>query len=186
MELSRAEDREEADRLLLSVVVKGQPIADPVAFVRSVVDAGMSGEPVQSRETFDDLAQTGRLRLIRDPALRRQLTDYYQFIDRRSQSYSLQRQRVWGDYLPLSVAATPLALQEWSYGARGRLSTDVAPPTLGAAEEVAARLRSTPGIESALKGVVRSSWSLTDNWTLMQAAADSLLTVIETKLPPGR
>jgi hypothetical protein len=123
-EITRAERREASARLMMSVVLEGVAIDDPAHFVLSVVNASTYGEPVQSRETFDDLVQTGRLGLITDPALRRELTEYYNSIERRSQSYDLQRQRVWGDYLPISVRATPLALQEWAYGEGGRHATD--------------------------------------------------------------
>lgn len=106
-EIHRAEEREAAARLILGVVLDQEPIQGPSDFVLDVVNASIYGEPVQARETFDDLVATGRLGLIPDDDLRRRLADYYHFVERRSQSYDLQRQRVWGDYLPLSVAAVP-------------------------------------------------------------------------------
>jgi len=179
-EIHRAEDREAAARLILGVVLGREPIRDPSAFVLDVVNASTYGEPVQSRETFDDLVATGRLSLIRDETLRRRLADYYHFIERRSQSYDLQRQRVWGDYLPLSVTAVPLDLQEWAYRVEGRRESGrTDPPTGEEAEEVALLLGSMPGLETALKGVVRSSWSLIDNWTLMRSQAESLIAQVE-------
>jgi len=180
-EIARAQRREAAARLMLSVVLEGAPIADPVEFVSSVVNASTYGEPVQSRETFDDLVQTGRLGLITDPNLRRELAEYYHFIERRSQSYDLQRQRVWGDYLPISVKAVPLDLQGWAYGVNGRRVVDVPPPTRADADEVAQSLAEAPELETALKGVVRSTWSLVDNWTLMRSRAEHLLQALEDR-----
>ncbi len=180
-EIARAEYREEAARLMLGVVFEGRAIDDPADFVLRVVNASTYGEPVQARETFDDLVQTGRLGLIRDPALRRKLTEYYQFIERRSQSYDLQRQRVWGDYLPISVKATPLALQEWAYGDRRRRATDLAAPTAAQAAAVARSLAASPDLETALKGVARSTWSLVDNWSLMRSRAEELLGMLERR-----
>lgn len=180
-EIGRAEYREAAARLILSVVFEGATIDDPADFVLRVVNAATYGEPVQARETFDDLVQTGRLGLIRDSALRRKLTEYYHFIERRSQSYDLQRQRVWGDYLPISVKATPLALQEWAYGNSGRRTTDLAPPTAAQAGALARSLAASPELETALKGVVRSTWSLVNNWSLMRSRAEYLLSLLESR-----
>ena len=182
-ELQLAETREVDARLILGVVVGNKPIDDPFEFVLAVVNASMYGEPVQSRETFDDLVETGRLGLIRDEVLRRGLADYYHFVERRSQPYALQRQRVWGDYLPLSVDAVPLDLQEWTYRVGGRRrSGRTAAPSVDEAAAVAARLRAMPEVEKALKGVVRASWSLTDNWTLMRSEAAALIEQIEALL----
>jgi hypothetical protein len=186
LEIERAESRESAARLMLSVVIEGQPIEDPEAFVLGVVGAGIYGEPVQSRETYDDLATTGRLGLIRDPDLRQRLADYYQFVERRAQSYDLQRSRVWGEYLPISVLAVPLDLQEWVYGRNGRRATSVPPPTMREARQVAASLREAPELESALRGVVRSSWSLIDNWTLMRSLAVELIERLENEARDSR
>jgi len=180
-EIERALGREASARIVLGVVFHEQPVVDASEFILSVVDAGIYGEPVLSRETFDDLTQTGRLGLIRDAPLRRQLADYYRFVERRSQSYGLQRDRVWGEYMPLSVAAMPLELQEWSYGVKGRRPTTSAAPTFDEATAVAARLGAMPELEAALKGVVRSSWSLVDNWNLMRAEAEALLVAIEAQ-----
>jgi hypothetical protein len=47
------------------------------------------------------------------------------------------------------------------------------------AAAVAARLRAMPGVEKALKGVIRASWSLTDNWVLMRSKAVALIDQIE-------
>lgn len=184
LEIERAAGREASARLVLAVVLGEQPITDPSEFILSVVDAGIYGEPVLARDTFDDLVQTGRLGLIRDVSLRTQLADYYRFVERRSQSYELQRERVWGDYMPLSVAALPLELQEWSYGLRGRRPTSAPAPTFEQASAVSARLRAMPGIEAALKGVVRSSWSLVDNWRLMRDEAGALLVAIQPQTRP--
>ena len=180
-EIARAERREAAARLMLAVAFEQAPIQDPSHFVLSVGSASTYGEPVQARETFDDLTETGRLGLITDPALRRELTEYYQFIERRSQSYDLQRQRVWGDYLPIAVRAVPLSLQEWAYGENGRRDTDEPPPTGAQAEAVARALAEAPELEFALKGVVRSTWSLVDNWTLMRSRAEALLEKLEAR-----
>ena len=182
-ELQQAEAREVEARLMLGVVVEKKPIDDPSEFVLAVVNASTYGEPVQSRETFDDLVETGRLSLIHDQVLRRDLADYYHFVERRSQSYALQRQRVWGDYLPLSVDAVPLDLQEWTYRLGGRRTSGrTAAPSVDEAASVAARLRAMPGVEKALKGVIRASWSLTDNWVLMRSMAVALIDQIEPSL----
>jgi len=182
-ELEMAERREVEARLILDVVIEKKTIDDPSEFVLAVVNAAWYGEPVQSRETFDDLVETGRLGLIQDQALRRGLTDYYHFVDRRSQANALQRQRVWGDYLPLSVDAVPLELQEWVYHTNGRRTSGrTAPPSMDEAVAVAARLRAMPPVEKALKGVIRASWSLTDNWTLMRSEAVALIDRTEALL----
>ena len=76
----------------------------------------------------------------------------------------------------------PLDLQEWAYRVNGRRADGrTAPPTMAEAGDVAARLASMPELETELKGVVRSSWSLIENWALMRSQAESLIATLDER-----
>ena len=121
--------------------------------------------PAYSRTTISDLMSTGNLRLLRDRGLRRQLSEYYQTIERLEQWTEnwrvIQRdvERVMPELLPLHLREgliTPSAPDD------GWNSTWGAPPWAPEfdvsdteARELLARLRSHPVARARIEGMVR-------------------------------
>lgn len=58
---------------------------EPTAFIRALVRAGFTYSPVVSDHTFEEIKSAGELGIIRDVALRKSITEYYQWVRQNSQ-----------------------------------------------------------------------------------------------------
>ena len=86
-------------------------VADTTAFLGEVVRGANLGwaQPRMDRSTFDELLGSGRMRLIRDPQLRRALTSYFA-LEQEAERRAAPRR---GPYPETAYALIPLAA---SYG----------------------------------------------------------------------
>ncbi|XBQ17294.1 MAG: hypothetical protein ABL308_05295 [Oceanicaulis sp.] len=108
---------------------------------------------------------------------------YYRAADTQESGFDLQRRRVFDDYLPHAVAALPLETQRWVYEQlRDPLEPagDGAPPA-AVADAALTRLRDDASAVTALKAVVRGSWSLDLEIDRMERDARAVLAALEAE-----
>jgi len=91
--------RSERAAATVLALYEGAPPTENVAdLVTAVETAGWQMFPSISRNTIDDLRSTGNLRLIRDPAIRRVIADYYTDIETALGPLAAMQDRIWDQY----------------------------------------------------------------------------------------
>lgn len=171
-------------RLVLAALLSDQPPDDPEQFLIGVEASARFVQPAISRAAYDDLVGSGQFNLIRNSALRRQATAYYD-LDRDPVT-ELWRSRVWYQYGPVAIAILPFDVQEWAASTLGDVdSPSVAPRPANLdqiAGNVADRLRREPDAEGLVKAVLRSNANQSRTLQNQFEMAVALLAAVETEL----
>lgn len=145
--------------------VDGDTVLSPEQLVVAAERQFYFAFPAYSRTTISDLMSTGNLRLIRDRDLKRQLSDYYQTVERLEQwtgNWRLVQQdveRIMPEILPLRLRE---AVIDPSAPSDGWGRTWEPPPwtpgfgvSASEADEILARLRAHPEARARIEGMVR-------------------------------
>lgn len=181
-EIEQAKLRRVAAEYTLRAIKTGT-YDDAGLFIRQVDQTGRWDAPTYQRAAYEDLVATGSARFI-SPALRDQLHEYYRSQLKFAQVDSLQKRRVWENYLPIAVDAMPLEAQRWVYDV---LSEDLVPlegpPEIEAyAIETLKNLQGNEGAGSALKAVIRGSWTEEQLFGWMLTDAEEMLAKLNEAL----
>ena len=89
---------EDAAATVLALYEGAPPSGSPAELVAAIETAGWQMAPSITRNTIDDLRSTGNLRLIRDPALRRAIADYYTTVENALGPLAAMQARIWDQY----------------------------------------------------------------------------------------
>ena len=97
----------------IAPVIRGQsPVpADRVAFLKLVSLGGVLGTSAGSwftDTTFQDMRTTGNLRLIKDAAIRAEISEYYEMLQRQTRRV----ERRFSDYVPFVHSVMPAELRD--------------------------------------------------------------------------
>lgn len=121
--------------------------------------------PAYSRTTISDLMSTGNLRLLRDRALKRRLSEYYQTIDRLEQWTDNWRvvqqdvERIMPELLPLRLREATISPSAPTAGWSGTWEPPPWTPeftvTESEARQIIARVRAHPEALFRIEGMVR-------------------------------
>ena len=177
--------RSEAAAATVLALYEGSPPTDDVAdLVAAVETAGWQYFPSITRNTIDDLNSTGNLRLIRDPAVRRAIADYYTGIENQLVPIAAVRNRIWDQYDArvgnvLGPGERLAVLQRPESYARGITSDALEaaePPELGA---LIVALRAFPELEIAAGEVLYATIANRGSIEGMRTAALGLRTELE-------
>jgi hypothetical protein len=148
-------DQREAAAKLVIAGVNGARV-EPALLVAALDRAGHVGFFAPRRSTFDDLINTGNLRLIRDRQVRAALIAYYDVTELNSAN-ELIRQEIWYGYRPtIYEVVDPLVLAEVTFieGDDTRNSVEAfaasIPAELAAAGLRPAALRESPLFRSGI------------------------------------
>ncbi len=170
-----AERGEQAPRILAAVGGDEQALADPDAFLRSIITAGYTYTPNVDRVAFDEMISRGHIGIIRNEPVRSQIAAYYQRLETYSQ-WDYMRAHVQTRYMTLRAGVlTPAQERLWSgTSAPGKFSADEA---RRAAELIAAR----PELIGWLPTV--ETWQQFNEDTFHKAAvrAEDLLDALRTE-----
>lgn len=171
------------------LAMAGDTVLDPAYLAVAVERAMYFAYPAYSRSTISDLMSTGNLRLLRDQALKRKLSEYYRSIDQMEQ-WSGNWRKIQMDfeyYLP-EVLDLEHRQSLVSSGAPmdGLASAYVQLPwardfevTEREGEEILVRLRSHPEIRSRLEGMVRIQAMQFSYLTGVRSRAEETLGIVE-------
>ncbi len=147
--------RSETAAATVLALYEGSPPTENVAdLVAAVETAGWQMFPSITRNTIDDLRSTGNLRLIRDPALRRAIADYYTNIENALGPLAAMQDRIWDQYDArvgnvLGPGERMAVLQRPGSFAQGITSDALEPAEPPDLEELIAALRAFPEFEVA-------------------------------------
>jgi hypothetical protein len=145
--------------------------------------------PAYSRTTMSDLLSTGNLRLLRDRALKRQLSEYYQTIDRLEQWSEnwrvVQRdvERLMPELLPLRLREAVIRPTAPSAGWNETWGPSPWAPAFSVSDaegrEILARLRAHPEVRPRIEGMVRVQGNQYGVLTVIRKRAMETLAVVE-------
>jgi hypothetical protein len=147
--------RSETAAATVLALYEGAPPTENVAdLVAAVETAGWQMFPSISRNTIDDLRSTGNLRLIRDPAMRRAIADYYTDIENALGPLAAMQDRIWDQYDArvgnvLGPGERMAALQRPGSFAPGITSEALEPAEPPELEELITALKAFPEFEVA-------------------------------------
>lgn len=176
--VERARLREHYGRTLLASLRHDS--LSPTGFVRAVEVAPSQRMPVFTAYTFDDLKSTGNLRVLRNRALVRSLSEYQSRVQRQLQFSELYRQNTWYRFGRWRDHLLDPDLRFRLY-----FSEDEGIVTRTFAEQVRQRLRALPDVEADLQAVVYTNLEQADGWMGLRAAAEKLLAEVEQELGRG-
>jgi hypothetical protein len=194
-QFDEAEDwmrRSEAAAATVLALYEGTPPTDNVAdLIRAVETAGWQMFPSISRNTIDDLRSTGNLRLIRDPAIRRAIADYYTNIENALGPLAAMQDRIWDQYDArvgnvLGPGERMAVLQRPGSFAQGITSEALEPAAPPDLEELIAALRAFPEIEVAAAEALYQNIANRGTMEEMRAAAIELRGELEQWLTDRR
>ena len=86
------ENDEAADFVLAALANESAARRDPAQLAKSIVFAGYLFFPLPSRPTYDELISTGNLRLLRDPEVKKAISNYYEESESNRQWDAMIRQ----------------------------------------------------------------------------------------------
>jgi hypothetical protein len=145
---------ETAAATVLALYEEAPPTENVADLVAAVETAGWQMFPSISRNTIDDLRSTGNLRLIRDPAIRRAIADYYTIIENALGPLAAMQDRIWNQYDArvgnvLGPGDRMAVLQRPGSFAEGITSDALEPTETPNLEELIAALKAFPEFEVA-------------------------------------
>jgi len=145
--------------------------------------------PAYSRTTISDLLSTGNLRLLQDRGLKRQLSEYYQTIDRLEQWGEnwrvVQRdvERLMPELLPLRFREAVIRPSAPPAGWNGTWGPSPWAPEFSVSDtegsEILARLRAHPEARSRIEGMVRVQGNQYGVLTVIRERALETLAAVE-------
>ena len=145
--------------------------------------------PAYSRTTMSDLLSTGNLRLLRDRELKRQLSEYYQTIDRLEQwsenwrVVQMDVERLMPELLPLRLREAVIQPSAPSAGWNGTWGPSPWAPEFRVsdadAREILAGLRAHPEARPRIEGMVRVQGNQYGVLTVIRKRALETLAAVE-------
>lgn len=184
--------RSEAAAATVLALYEGTPPTDNVAdLITAVETAGWQMFPSVSRNTIDDLRSTGNLRLIRDPAIRRAIADYYTNIENALGPLAAMQDRIWDQYDArvgnvLGPGERMAVLQRPGSFAQGITSEALEPAAPPDLEELIAALRAFPEFEVAAAEALYQNIANRGTMEEMRGAAIELRVELEQWLANRR
>jgi hypothetical protein len=183
-----------ADRAVLGHAVlramDGDTILTPPELVVALERQFYFAFPAYSQTTMSDLLSTGNLRLIRDRGFKRQLSEYYQTIERLEQWTenwrAIQRdvERIMPELLPLPLREAVITPAAPSAGWNGTWPPSPWAPDFSVSEadarEIHSRLRAHPEARARIEGMVRVQGNQYGVLTVIRDRALSTLAAAES------
>lgn len=183
-----AESRAELGHAVLRAM-DGDTVLAPSEFVVALERQFYFAFPAYSRTTILDLLSTGNLRLLRDRGLKRELSEYYQTVDRLEQWSenwrAIQRdvERIMPDLLPLHLREAVIRPSAPSAGWNDTWIPSPWAPEFhvsdGEAEEILVRLRAHAEARAKIEGMVRVQGNQYGVLTVIREKALATLAVVE-------
>jgi hypothetical protein len=184
--------RSETAAATVLALYEGDPPTGNVAdLVAAVETAGWQMFPSISRNTIDDLRSTGNLRLIRDPAIRRAIADYYTNIENALGPLAAMQDRIWDQYdarvgKVLGPGERLAVLQRPGSFAQGITSDALEPAEPPSLEELVGALRAFPEFEVSAGEALYQNIANRGTMEEMRTAAMELRTELEQWLAAPR
>ncbi len=184
--------RSETAAATVLALYKGSPPTENMAdLVAAVETAGWQMFPSITRNTIDDLRSTGNLRLIRDPALRRAIADYYTNIENQLGPLAAMQARIWDQYDArvgnvLKPGERMAVLQQPGSFAQGIASDALEPTEPPDLDELIAALRAFPELEVGAGETLYQTIANRGTMDAMRTAATALRVELDQWLAARR
>jgi hypothetical protein len=153
---------------------------DAAGLARAIEFPGWHYMPPFPRETWEDLVGTGELGAIRDPEVRRAVSQFYRYVEqlRMFNAEWVRISRSYRDDVRLILpAASRLALTKEFMGGDSVLVSDLPP-----VDELVRRVRGWPDLEGHLSEVLLSNAAATNLYTDLRREARDVLQLLEARL----
>lgn len=178
---SSAEWRDRLGRELLLVLGGADPVdLDAVGLARAIEFPGWHYMPPFPRETWEDLVGTGGLGAIRDPGVRRAVSQFYRYVE-QVRIFNAEWVTLSGSYRDdvrlILPAASRLALTKEFMGGDSVVFSDLPP-----LDELLRRVRRWPDLEGHLSDVLLSNAAATDLYADLGREARDVLNMLEARL----
>jgi hypothetical protein len=171
---------------VLHVLRGSGSVGDVGEFVVAVYLAGQFNIPESETAVFDELLSSGRLLLLQDVDLRRELIAYYRRVDHPVNER--WRNTIWYRYRPIAAQALSLEAQRWAdrvlYG--GASPETVPDNVVRSTDATIQHLRSVPGIEGLLREVILAGAAQADFWTSRHESATGLISTMNPVVSDAR
>jgi hypothetical protein len=149
---------ETAAATVLALYGDSPPAENVADLVTAVETAGWPATVIVTRNTIDDLRSTGNLRLIRDPAIRRAISDYYNSVDSGLRVVNRLQEGIMDRYdVKVASVLRPgerMAVLQGSFLGQGLTSEVLEPAEPPGVQELMTALRAFPELEVAAAEVL--------------------------------
>ena len=155
---------------------------DDATLIRSVVRAGYSFRPLSTRQTYDELINTGSLALIHDVEVKRAIGRYYAFMERGRQWDPL----VQHEQMNYRDAIRGLLTPEQMRWVRGNLRDVHTPPPPLDRQKLLSGVRAREDIYGAVSAMAAVQERFRSQGQQMAEVAQALIDTLKAALSDGR